>query len=143
MSRMSHRINSLSSTGSLIGGGEQRVVGLRIVGTELALARGFQLFPQPRRLQVKLLLFHPTQERLPRHFVRVGVPFGQLLPYEFLDRLRESDFHAPKLAQNGRTDNAQIHRPRAAGRIVKTEPSNPEPLPLSLLNDYLYCPRRA
>ena len=28
-------------------------------------------------------------------------------------------------------------------RIVKPEPANPEPLPLSLLNDYLYCPRRA
>jgi len=26
---------------------------------------------------------------------------------------------------------------------VKPEPSNPELLPLSLLNDYLYCPRRA
>ena len=26
---------------------------------------------------------------------------------------------------------------------MKPEPSNPEPLPLSLLNDFLYCPRRA
>lgn len=26
---------------------------------------------------------------------------------------------------------------------MNPEPSNPEPLPLSLLNDYLYCPRRA
>ena len=28
-------------------------------------------------------------------------------------------------------------------RLVKPEPSDPEALPLSLLNDYLYCPRRA
>jgi CRISPR-associated exonuclease Cas4 len=79
---------------------------------------------------------------LPRHFVGVGVTFGQLLLDEFLNRLCHGNFHALKLAQVGKTDNAQIRR-RPEQLVVKPERSNLEMLPLSLLNDFLYCNRRA
>jgi len=112
MSKMSHGMNSLSSTGSFIGGSEQGVVGLRMVGAEFSLAGGVQFFAEPRRVGGEIFLFHPAQERLPRHFVGVGVTLGQLLLDEFLNRLCHGDFHALKLAQVDKTDNAQIRRRR-------------------------------
>lgn len=136
-------MNSLSSTGSFIGG-EQGVEGLRIVGAEFSPARGVEFFAQARRVGVEIFLFHPAQERLARHLVGVGVTLGQLLLDEFLNRLCHGHFHALKMAQVGKTDNAQIRRhSRREPTVVKTEPANLELLPLSLLNDFLYCPRRA
>src|SRR5439155_23524169 len=91
MSRMSQGMNSLSSTGSFIGGGEQRVVSFGVVGAELALTRSFQLLAQPRWVWIKLLFFHPAQECLARHFAGVRITFGQLLLDEFLDWLCHGD----------------------------------------------------
>src|SRR5438552_6842940 len=97
MSRTSQGMKSLSSTGRFISGCDQSVVGLSIVGMELTLAGGIQLFLEPRRLVVEILFFHPAQEGLSGNFTRVGIPSCELLLNERLDRFRHRYFHPFKL----------------------------------------------
>src|SRR6267378_2973737 len=157
MSRTSQGMKSLSSTGRFISGCDQSVVGLSIVGMEFTLAGCLQLFLKPRRLGVEILFFHPAQEGLSGNFTGVGIPSCELLLNERLDRFRHRYFHAFKLHKRraktirnstGRDSRRTLTSRNHAGcsdAMTVSQPQNPiaETLPLSLLNDFLYCARRA